>query len=180
MLISAVTLAAAAPASAAPLPYPDRTVTYEVVEQDLTAVIDGVARQVGVHAEVSSKVEGRVHGRLPADTARGLLDKLASIYGFEWYFDGQSVHVSAASESVAKIVPLRKVVAAELQETLAHLGILDARWPLRFSRRGDVVEIAGPPHYVALIEQTISALPEPRSEAAVEVRIFRGSSASLP
>ena len=179
-LLSAFSFASgsiSAGARAATLPHPNAIVSYEVVEQELPALLDGIARQIGVHAEVSAKVEGHVHGRLPAGNARELLDDLAAVYGFEWYFDGRAIHVSATSESIDKIVPIRRIAAADLQETLVNLAVVDPRWPIRYSRRGDVADIAGPPHYVALIEQTIAAMPETKAETVAEVRVFRGSSA---
>lgn len=174
---AALLCASPVPACTAPLPHRDRQVAYTVIDQDLRDVLIEVGRQSGLPVEVSAAVHGRVHGRLPAAPLAQFLDHLASIYGFDWYFDGGTLDVSAAGESRAKMLALGPVPFAQLTSTLSTLGIADPRWPLRGSDTVGVVVADGPPRYLQLVEQALTVLSQ---RGAIPVHIFRGSSASAP
>ncbi len=170
-------LAAGSPASATPLPNPDRVVALSVVDQDLGEVLGELGSQIGFRVSVSPAVHGRVHGRLPAVPAAAFLDHLAGMFGFEWYFDGETLYASAYSESASKLLVLGTIDAGQLSRTLEQLGIADPRWPIRVSSDAGLGLAEGPPRYLALVEQTLAALPR-RSVPSGAVRIFRGSAAS--
>ena len=168
------------PARAASLPGADRVLSYAVVDQDVRDVLVGIGEQLGLRTVVSSRVHGQLRGRLPAGGAAQTLDSLARLYGFEWYCDGQALFVSAFDEATSKVSSLGAVQASVFVQTLDSLGASDPRWPVRSSGNGDIVMIDGPPHYVALVDQTLSALERRSQAAAPGVRIFRGSAASTP
>ncbi len=163
-----------AAALAKPLPPSDAVVTYAVVDQDLRDVLGEVTRQSGLRLNVSEAVHGRVRGRLPPGSFETVLDQLAKTYGFDWYFDGSTLWVSAASEAANKMLPLGTVDVAQLSRSLDALGISDPRWPLRGSADAKVVIVDGPPHYVQLVEQTAAVLAQ-RSDTTAKVSVFRGS-----
>ena len=167
-------------AQAAALPGSDRVLTYSVVDQDVRDVLVGIGEQLNLRTTVSPKVHGQLRGRLPAGRAAETLDGLARLYGFEWYCDGQAIFVSTYDEATSKVAPLGAVPASVFVQTLDSLGVSDPRWPVRSSDRGDIVMIDGPPHYVALVDQTLSALEKRVQGSTPGVRIFRGSAASVP
>jgi type III secretion protein C len=177
-LCAAVIAAVVGPgAHAAPLPDAAQVIDYAVVDQDLGGVLGGLAEQIGVRAEISPKLHARVHGRLEPAPAEQMLDRLAAIYGFDWYYSGRTLYVSARDEAMAKVLPLAPISATELSRTLGVLGIADARWPLRVSDRGDLALVAGPPRFAALVDQTLAALKQRETAAPDPVHVFRGSSA---
>jgi type III secretion protein C len=165
-------------APAAPLPNAQRMISYSVVDQNLRDALTGIAAQLGLRTEISAHVQGEVHGRLPPATARTMLDRLGAMYGFDWYCDDRTLFVSSYDEAVSKVLPLGPVSADELVQTLEELGVSDERWPLRVAHASDVVAVKGPPHYAALIDQTLAALAEGAKTGVVEVRVFRGTPAS--
>ncbi len=170
-------LVADPPARATPLPNPDRIVALSVVDQELGEVLGELGSQAGFRVSVSPAVHGRVHGRLPAVPAAAFLDHLAGMFGFEWYFDGETLYASAYSESASRLLVLGAIDAVQLSRTLDQLGIADARWPIRVAGDAGIGLAQGPPRYLALVEQTLAALPR-KSVPSDAVRIFRGSAAS--
>ena len=174
--MAAAVLLLAMPEAALPAPLPpmDGVVTYTVVDQELRDVLVEVTRQSGLRVNISDGVRGRVRGRLPSAPFPEFLDRLATMYGLDWYFDGSTVFISAAGEAVSKMLPLGSVDPAQLTQTLAALGISDQRWPLRAAADAKVMIVDGPPRYLQLVEQTVGALSR-RSEAVAKVNVFRGS-----
>ena len=63
----------------------------------------------------------------------------------------------------------------QLEANLDALGVTDARWPLRGSPDGRLVVVSGPPRYVQLVEQTLSALSQQRGQSVDKVGVFRGT-----
>ena len=172
MMSSAALLSAA---RAAPLPHSDQPVTYTVVDQDLRDVITEVAQQSGLRATVSDAVHGRVRGRLPPAPLEDFLNHLAATYGLDWYYDGSALFVTTAAEATSKLLSLGLVSLPQLQANLDALGVTDVRWPLRGSSDGRLVVVNGPPRYVQLVEQTLTALSQQRGQSVDKVAVFRGS-----
>ena len=162
-------------ACAAPLPHSDQPVTYAVVDQDLRDVITEVAQQSGLRVSVSDAVHGRVRGRLPPAPLESFLNHLAATYGLDWYDDGNTLFVTAAGEATSKLLSLGLVSVPQLDANLDALGVSDRRWPLRGSSDGKLVIVDGPPRYVQLVEQTLTALAQQRSQSAEKVSVFRGT-----
>ncbi len=161
-------------AAAAPLPPVSGIVTYAVVDQDLRDVLTEVMQQSGLRLNLSDAVHGRVHGRFQPAPFAVLLDQLAKSYGFDWYYDGATLFVSAVSEATNKLLPLGPVDLAQLKRSLDTLDVSDPRWPLHGSADAKVVIVDGPPRYVQLVEQTEAALAQ-RTDAVAKVGVFRGS-----
>jgi type III secretion protein C len=154
----ALIYASGGPVSAATPPWPDRPLSYAVVDQDLHDLLIDVGGKLGLRVSISDAVRGRVHGRLPPAAPREFLDQLASIYDFDWYFDGGTLFISSASEVGSKLLNLGPVPPATLIATLDELGIADQRWPIRSSHDAGIALVSGPPRYTALVEQTLEAL----------------------
>lgn len=168
---------AALPAAAAPLPNAAHVIDYAVVDQELRDVLTGIADELGLHAVVSEAVHGRVRGRLSPAPAAAMLDRLAHIYGFDWYCVGDTIHVSASSEAAARILPLGAVDAALLLRTLDELGISDAHWRPQVSADGALLMASGPPRYLALVDAALAALSK-RGQAGAGTQVFRGHARS--
>jgi hypothetical protein len=162
-------------AEAAAIPDGRQSISYAVVQQSLPEVVAAIVGEVGLRAEVSAKVTGDVRGRLPPGSVTETLDRLGSVYGFDWYCDGMTVHVSSASEARTAILPLGPVDAVTFQQTLTAFDIADTRWPVRFSEAGDMALVDGPPSYVALVERTLDVLDRREKNVPVAVTVFRGA-----
>ena len=183
-LLSAVVLAAAVPAGlgqAAEVPWPDEPLAYTVVDQELRDLLAEIGTRLGVRVRVSDMVKARVRGRLPPAPPREFLARLASVYGFEWFYDGNTIWVSVPSESQTRMMQLGPVPFEQMATTMDELGLSDERWPLRGSEQAGVVVVSGPPRFVAMAEQALAALQQrARPPVSGDIRVFRGQSAGAP
>ena len=167
------------PARAAPVSWPDEPLAYTVVDQDLRDLLAEIGARLGVRLRVSDAVKARVRGRLPPAPPREFLARLASIYGFEWFYDGGTIWVSAPSESQTRMMQLGPVAMEQMTAAMDELGLSDPRWPLLGSEQAGVVVVNGPPRFVAMAEQALAALQQrARPPVANDIRVFRGQSAS--
>ena len=173
----AALLGLAAPASAAhgeALHLNNKPYNYTVIDQDLRDVLRQFGANLGLRVTVSDAVQGRIRGRKVALPPAAFLDDLAKEFGFDWYYDGYTLFVTANNESVTKTIELGGMGFTTLQDNLKTLGIADDRFQLRPLPAGDAVLVAGPPRYVELVEQTLAKPPEPPSG---NITVYRGSNA---
>lgn len=173
-------------AGAAALVLPSGVYPYRVVEQDVAAALHEFGHNVGIEVEVSPKVRGRLRGRLAPVSAREFLDNVCGSYALDWYYDGYILHISAMEERTTRFLPLRGFSLQDVTSGLRMLNFDDERYLLRAGPNGATVIAFGPPRYVSLVEQTVTALPHPenlrlasRSESVTETTIYRGASTAI-
>jgi type III secretion protein C len=171
-------LASGSTGHSAPLPGGGRVVQYSVVEQDIGGAITGIAASLGLRVNVSGKVHGIVHGRLAATTAVNLLRELGTLYGFDWYCDGDTLYVTAYEEADHKLVSFAPASGKDVLTALNALGISDPRWPVRISETGSVALVNGPPRFVALVEETASNVAAHAGTSHMDIHVFRGAAAA--
>ncbi len=159
---------------------------YVVIDQDVKGVLTEFGRNIGVPVDLSEQVKGRLRGRLAVATAREFLDKLCESYGLVWYFDGAVLHVNAKAEIRTELISIGRLPPGEVSEKLNALGIADPRFPVRSTQDNGVVSVSGPPPFVSLVRQTLTALapPSPVREDShgdeIRVRVFRGGAMLAP
>jgi type III secretion protein C len=175
-LILAAALMSGEPALAAYLPLPPGPYRYLVIDQDVKGVLVEFGHNVGLPVDVSDEVKGRLRGQISTATAREFLEGLCKSYGLVWYFDGTTLHVSAESEVRTELVKIGELPPAEAAEKLKALGVSDERFPVRTTEDTGMVSVSGPPPFLSLARQTLTALASQVSPAAREdtVRVFRG------
>jgi type III secretion protein C len=180
-------------ALAAHLKLPDTTYTYTVINQDLSAALLEFGSNLNIKVNVSQEIRGRIQGRLPDLAPLAFLNKLASLYNLEWYFDGQVLHVTSARESQSRLLVPGPVSFEQLASTLAAFEVADERYAVRPAPNTQLVLVTGPPRFVALVEQTLNGLiaeeqarPKPagvRVESSPPqdtfLTVFRGSQTTI-
>jgi type III secretion protein C len=148
---------------------------YLVIDQDIKDVLTEFGRNIGVPVEVSDQVKGRLRGRLPVVTAKEFLNKLCESYGLVWYFDGATLHINAKTEVKTELIDIGRLPSNQLTARLIALGIADPRFPVRSTPNGGVVSVSGPPSYIALVRQTLTAMARVASVRQVQhITIWRG------
>jgi type III secretion protein C len=155
---------------------------YVVIDQDIREVLVEFGRNTNLPIKLSDQVKGRIRGPLEPGSAPGFLKAVCDGHGLVWYFDGAVLHINAASEIQTGFIDLGSLHPQELTDKLAKLGYADARFPIKATANADVVAVAGPPPYLALIQQTAAAMmrsaPRPAREDGFKdepkVRVFRG------
>ena len=143
---------------AARLKLPDTTYTYTVINQDLSAALLEFGSNLNIKVNVSQEVRGRIQGRLPDLPPLAFLNRLASLYNLEWYFDGQVLHVTSARESQSRLLVPGPVPFERLASTLAAFDVADERYAVRPAPNTQLVLVTGPPRFLALVEQTLNGL----------------------
>lgn len=190
---AAATLLRPSTTLAAQLKLPDSTYTYTVINQDLPAALLEFGSNLNIKVNVSQEVRGRIQGRLPDLPPLAFLNRLASLYNLEWYFDGQVLHVTSARESQSRLLVPGPVPFERLASTLAAFDVADERYAVRPAPNTQLVLVTGPPRFVALVEQSLNGLiaeeqARPKSaEARVEpsvprdtvLTLFRGSQTTI-
>jgi type III secretion protein C len=160
--------------------WPTGPYKYLVIDQDVKDVLIEFGRNIGVPAQVSDQVSGRVRGRLPLVTAREFLNLLCERNGLVWYFDGTVLHVGAEAEVKTELVNIGQLPATEFLARLETLGIADPRFPVRATQDAGTVSVSGPPVFVSLVQQTLAAMlksaaqPPREGDQQPGVRVFRG------
>jgi type III secretion protein C len=191
--VSAISPLASTGLDAAQLKLPDTTYTYTVINQDLSAALLEFGGNLNIKVNVSQEVRGRIQGRLPDLPPLAFLNRLASLYNLEWYFDGQALYVTSARESQSRLLVPGPVPFERLASTLAAFDVADERYAVRPAPNTQLVLVTGPPRFVALVEQTLNGLiaeeqARPKSaEARAEqptrrdtvLTVFRGSQTTI-
>jgi type II secretory pathway component GspD/PulD (secretin) len=156
-----------APLQALEPKWPPGPYKYLVIDQDIRDVLTEFGRHIDAPVEVSDQVNGRLRGGLPAATAKEFLNKLCESYGLVWYFDGTTLHINAKTEIKTLLINTGGLPPDQLTARLNALGIADPRFPVRSTANGDIVSVSGPPPFVALVRQTLTAMASAASPLAV-------------
>jgi len=133
----------------------------------------GVAQ--GIPVLMSKSVGGVVSGNFENVPALAFLDRIATINNLVWYYDGATLYVNGASETVTTLIDLKYLKAGELGVLLRQFGVEDDRFPIKAASDGELIMVSGPPRYVQLVSELIERadnLREMRTFNEVEVRLF--------
>lgn len=150
-------------------PLSDQPYGYTVLDQDLRDALRQFGANNGLRVVLSDAVQGRIRGRLGTLTPRAFLDRLAADFGFDWFYDGFTLYLTAVGEGVNRLISLGPASYPQLEEMLQTLGIADARFTVRPLQGQSLVMVAGPPRFVELVQQAaavLAAKEEPKPPAA--------------
>lgn len=158
---------------------------YTVLDQDLSAALQEFGNNMNLRVNISAEVKGRIRGNMPDLPPREFLDRLANLYGLQWYYDGLVLYVSAAKEAQTRMLVLTSIRFDAFKGALDELEISDDRYLVRPAPGNGLVLVSGPPRFTALVEQTFNglvaeaqaqprALETPPRESVLT--LFRGSS----
>lgn len=157
-----------------------RTTEFNYVAQNkpLKEFIREFAGDQGLNVVIAQDVEGTVNGKFNL-TPQSMLDLLATSFGVTWYYDGNVLYVSSASDLSSQVLPLGAIGADQLQAALGRLNIIERRYPISYDRAHNTARVAGPKRYVELVRQTVTALNESSDtvdagsgSAHSEIRVF--------
>ena len=176
VLTAAAGLATAAETPAAPsIPWKMPSYTLVARDMDLRMALDTFAVAQGLSVVMSDSVVGRFSGDFKDVPPGDFLDRIATTHNLMWYYDGAALYVYGASEISTMLVDLKYMKAGEVRQMLAELGVEDRRFPLKTTSNDELVMVAGPPRYVALVVEMIAkadSLREKRTFNEIEARIF--------
>ena len=175
-MMAAAGLARAEAAADAPsIPWKMPSYTLVARDMDLRMALDTFAVAQGLSVVMSDSVAGRFSGDFKDVPPSDFLDRIATTHNLMWYYDGAALYVYGASEIATMLVDLKYMKAGEVRQMLAELGVEDRRFPLKTTSNDELVMVAGPPRYVALVAEMIAkadSLREKRTFNEIEARIF--------
>ncbi|MFJ2995166.1 type III secretion system outer membrane ring subunit SctC [Pandoraea sp. NPDC087047] len=168
-----VLMAVSVGAGAAIIPWRATVIDYAAEHKDIRDAIRDIGASSGVAVWVSPKVQGSVTGRFHASPQQ-LLERLASTFGFVWYFDGSVLRLYAPDEIVSTTIGTGAAQPGELRRTLDRLGITDARFPVRYDDDVHAALVSGPPSFVELVVNAAKLVDQSHSQTQDRqvVRVF--------
>jgi type III secretion protein C len=174
--LATAALLVAANAQGAPA-WPLAPYTYFAADESLDDVLRRFSSGFSLTLHLAPGVAGLVNGKFNAGSPTEFLDKLAGVYGFNWFVYAGTLFVSPASAMVTKTISVGNGAIAGLRQALDRLGVIDERFGWGELPDQGLALVSGPPDYVALIERTIKALPP--TAGRQEVAVFRLKYASV-
>lgn len=154
-----------------------KTPTWTLVARgmDLRTALDTFAVAQGISVVMSDQVTGVFSADFRDVPCEEFLERLAATHNLTWYYDGSALFIYGSGEIQTLLVDLKYMKAGEVRAMLAELGVEDARFPLRTASNDEIIMVAGPPRYVALVSELIARadrLRELRNFTEVDVRVF--------
>jgi type III secretion protein C len=166
-------------ASAAEIHWRTPTFTYVAQNKPLKDFIRDFATSQGLSVVIAPEVSGTVNGKfnLPPQT---MLETLGMSFGVTWYYDGSVLYISPEGDLSSEVVHLDGISPVQLQHALAHLGVLDGRFPISYDWVHGTARVSGPKRYVALVKESLAAIAQDEAGSAsaesdnpaTEIRIF--------
>ncbi|WP_043201338.1 type III secretion system outer membrane ring subunit SctC [Paraburkholderia acidipaludis] len=159
-------------AHAAPVHWRTSIVDYEAQGKDIKDVLRDFGASQGIPARIAPELSGTVSGKFHLPPRR-FLDTLAASFGFVWYYDGEVLDISTASDMQSTLVKLDSAGTDALREELERLHIADDRFPIVYDSAQGTALVSGPPRYVQMVKDVAARLDDNASHrSGTEVRVF--------
>lgn len=169
---AALLLGAAATVQAAEVRWRPEKFVYQAQGKNLKEFLREFGASQGLMVVVAPEVEGTVNGKFNM-APQNLMEMLGATFGFIWYFDGNVLHVYAASDARSEIVRISHSTVDRLRQALQKLDIPDRRFPITYDPRQNTALVSGPKRYVELVQQTARAIDQDQNlRSGSEIRVF--------
>lgn len=163
--------AATPPLHAGEPPWSDAPYSHYPQNSPLDTVLKDFAGSFSLSLKLGAGVGGSVNGRFTAKNPTEFINRLASVYGFNWFTHAGTLFVSRADEQKTAAIPAANNGTGQLRSALASLGVLDSRFGWGELPEQGVALVSGPPAYVDLVERTVRSLPS--VAGGQQVAVFR-------
>ena len=168
---------ASAPALAGPPPWPTSQFTYHADGKPLHQVLSEFAAGFSLSLDMPTGLDAPVSGRLSSLSATAFIERLAGIYGFNWFTHAGTLYISGNKDMVVRTLPSASTGSGiKLRQVLTELRVLDPRFGWSELPDHGMVVVSGPPAYVRLVEATVAAMPG--APGGMQVSVFRLKHAS--
>jgi type III secretion protein C len=167
-----IVASSAAPCAESAIRWHDATVHIAVEGKDVKDVLRDFTSSQGVPTTISGDVHGTVTGRFNMPP-QPFLDTLASTFGFVWFYDGNVLSISDASNVTRQVIQLNHATPADLKAMLERLRIVNPDFPITYDGEHNTALVNGPQQYVQLVTDVARRLDASVAQrAGSEVRIF--------
>jgi len=177
VVAAAAAWVASAPALAGPPPWPTSQFSYYADGKPLHQVLSEFAAGFSLSLDMPTGLDAPVSGRLSGMNATEFIERLAGIYGFNWFTHAGTLYISGNKDMVVRTLPSASAGSGiKLRQVLTELRVLDPRFGWGELPDQGMVVVSGPPAYVRLVEATVAAMP--RVPGGMQVSVFRLKHAS--
>ena len=177
VVAAAAACVASAPALAGPPPWPTSQFSYYADGKPLHQVLSEFAAGFSLSLDMPTGLDAPVSGRLSGMSATEFIERLAGIYGFNWFTHAGTLYISGNKDMVVRTLPSASAGSGiKLRQVLTELRVLDPRFGWGELPDQGMVVVSGPPAYVRLVEATVAAMP--RVPGGMQVSVFRLKHAS--
>jgi type III secretion protein C len=156
----ALAFAAASPFAAAEIraPWLNEPYTYVGSGESIQRVLRTFARQFALNVDIDTEVDDPINGEIAEQTPNKFLDRLASMYGFDWYLDNGTLYISAIGKRERRIIKAPSAVIRQLRGALEGAGVYQNRFGWgELVGQGQLL-VYGPPAYVDRLTQTVDMI----------------------
>ena len=155
-----------------PIPWNSAPFSYKAKDTPIATVLRAFATSQGVAVSIPNSVRGNVTGGFYFTKPKDFLDLMQRVYGIVWYYDGKTVFFYTQSDYNTTLIRLRFITAPELKKSLQQLNILDTRFGWKEIAEDNLLQITGPPRYIAAIMGVIQEIENNASQDMV-MEVFR-------
>jgi len=143
----------------------------------LHQVLSEFAARFSLSLDMPTGLDAPVTGQLSGLTATEFIERLAGIYGFNWFTHAGTLYIAGNKDIVVRTLPSTQAGSGlKLRQLLTELRVLDPRFGWGELPEQGMVVVSGPPAYVRLVEATVAAIPS--VPGAMQVSVFKLKHAS--
>lgn len=155
-----------------PIPWNAAPFSYKAKDVPIATLLRAFGSSQGVAVSIPSSVRGNVTGGFYFTKPKDFLDLIQRVYGIVWYYDGKTIFFYTQSDYNTTLVRLRFITAPELKKSLEELNILDNRFGWKEIAEDNLLQLTGPPRYLAAIMGVIQEIENNASQDMV-MEVFR-------
>ena len=155
-----------------PIPWNSAPFSYKAKDTPIATLLRAFGASQGVAVIIPNSVRGNVTGGFYFTKPKEFLDLIQRIYGIVWYYDGKTIFFYTQSDYNTTLIRLRFITAPELKKSLEQLNILDTRFGWKEIAEDNLLQITGPPRYIAAIMGVIQEIENNASQDMV-MEVFR-------
>jgi type III secretion protein C len=162
----------APPAGIPPLrPWSSAPVNYaSATDKPVAEVLRDICASLQMICVVGDEVRGTTAPRFRGQSLASVLASLSRAFGFNWYHDGQVLHVTPTQDVKSAVVTLKSARLDELVDSLRRSGAWDERFAVHQDAELGLLRVSGPPRFVEVVRETADALDKARENVAARQR----------
>ena len=123
-----------------------------VIEQPLDSFLTLVGNQFGVHVKLPRKFKGTIRNmKLPGELDP-MLGQLSSKFGFDWYREANTIHITSRARSVSMMIYLGNMSFKSLTSALEKADVRTKGFKMAHIPASNSLLINAPASLIAKIE----------------------------
>jgi type III secretion protein C len=171
-------LGAAGWSHAAPPTWADAPYSYYSNNKPLSGVLREFAAGFSLGVSMPKGLDQAVNGRFNARNPTEFMDRIAGVYGLNWYVHSGVLEISRTQDNLVKAVAVPSLGGnSSVRQVLIDLQVFEPRFGWSEMPEQGFAMVSGPKTYVEMIERTIAALP--KAPGGQQVVMFRLRHASV-